>query len=236
MGLVTIRSNVTNNTLSHVTKGIPNQNILIAIIVVAMLIAIIVLLIFLFKERRNGKQKDIIKIINGMLNFDMLFNAVPEKSYLNFSNQIRIQIVKHSQDVIKNENKEDIKVDIFKVKIPIKKFKTYYAFVFLNSEFVKKVDDDYIAIIDNIGFKAIGNLMIQNDIVSDTDNYIKNIYVYRHDFLTILNEYENANKSRAVVSDIDTAKTIKIDAEHLKLFVDLLNSKNFKNINSMINK
>ena len=225
--------NITNKSITSIphkvvsSGGIPINDI-IAIIVAIIGIIVIILLLKKF-QFKIVKQRDVFKIVENTLNMDMLFNAVNKKTYLNFSNQLRFKVLAHSVDKTDKNT-----IEIFKIKIPLK-LKTLYAFVFLDAQYVKKVGKDYIVMIENIGFKSLGNLIIENDILIDTNNYIKNMYIFREDYKTILNEYENANLSRAVVSDIETAKKIKTDTEHLQNLVELLNNKNFKQINSMIN-
>lgn len=255
------------SAVSHATNNGASETLIIHIIAV---IAIVIVFYFILRlvfnylsKEKPIKQKDVFKQVNSQLNLDMLFNNVNKKSYLNFSNGVKVKVLSHGIDSLKSEKQSNPKVlkdgemagseaentnvqdgaisdtrqfDVFKVRISIKKFKRFDAFVFLGHEWISKIGNDYVALIDNIGFKSLGNLIIQNDILTDVNNYIKNVYIFRNDYTTILNEYENANLKRAVVSDIETAKSIKIDKEHLELFTKLLNDKNYQRINSMINK
>lgn len=232
------------SAVSHaVSSGVSEKLIIeiIATIAVVVILYFILRLVFNYLSKEKPiKQKDVFKQINSQMNLDMLFNNVDKKSYLNFSNGVKAKVLSHAIDNLKTDKEnEPTKVkqfDVFKIRISIKKFKRFDAFVFLAHEWVSRVGTDYIALIDNIGFKSLGNLIIENDILTDVNNYIKEVYIFRNDYTTILNEYENANLKRAVVSDIETAKSIKIDKEHLELFTKLLNDKSYQKINSMINK
>ena len=232
------------SAVSHaVSSGVSEKLIIeiIATIAVVVILYFILRLVFNYLSKEKPiKQKDVFKQINSQMNLDMLFNNVDKKSYLNFSNGVKAKVLSHAIDNLKTDKEnEPTKVkqfDVFKIRISIKKFKRFDAFVFLAHEWVSRIGNDYIALIDNIGFKSLGNLIIENDILTDINNYIKEVYIFRNDYTTILNEYENANLKRAVVSDIETAKAIKIDKEHLELFTKLLNDKNYQRINSMINK
>lgn len=233
---------IVNGNVSAVSgiggSGLNWSNVIIVVAILIVLYFVVRLLIKFLSREKPIKQKDIFKQINVLLNTDLLFNRVPKKAVLNFSNGVKVKILSHSIDRVSTAKDKDTAdlIDIFKVRIKLKALKVLDAFVFLSHEYVSMVGVDYIARIENVGFKALGNLIIQNDILTDTNNYIKEAYIFRNDYTTILNEYENANLHRAVVSDIETAKAIKIDKEHLELFTKLLNNKNFQQINSMINK
>jgi hypothetical protein len=211
---------ITNSSTTHTTATASTiaQNSISAYIpyIVLGIIAIagIIVIAKLLGKRQQAIKKNVFFLhLYKLLNLDMLFNDTKNKRILIGNKKYRIVAMKKEKINDKELIIMKIKTSLFGEKI-----------VFLNSTIDLSNDIIYAK---DINFYSLSEyFLIQADIFSIVENYLRDIGLFRISYENILNNLERSRLSERVVESNAVADSVKIAKEQTENYINILEKSN----------
>lgn len=212
-----ITNTSTTETAKHTATAVAQNSInaYIPYIVLGIIaIAGIIVIAKVLSKRQAGIKKNVFFLhLFKLLNLDMLFNDTKNKKIL-------IGNKKYKIIAMKKEKIEDTELIIMKIKTSLFGEKV----VFLNSTIDLAGDLIYAK---DINFYSLSEyFLIQADIFSIVENYLRDIGLFRISYENILNNLEKSRLSERVVESNAVADSVKIAKEQTENYLDILEKSN----------